>query len=299
MLLQSVTHKLTTLRSTQDPSVNIVEQRLVGFLESRYVRRSPDYFACYLSSHSGCNRGCAMCHLTVTGQTSFEPADRYDFLEQARRVFAEYDAADATQRLAKRVHFNFMARGEPLANPTLLTQGDDLFYQLGTYAASRELSSKFCISTIMPQTLRKSLHEVFRWTSPTIYYSLYSISPVFRAKWLPMAMPPEQALAMLAEWQLHSKKIVKLHHALIDGENDSIDDALNICEAVDKHSLICEFNLVRYNPATLAQGVESPDAARETYLRTMRVYLLGRVKEVTRVGLDVKASCGTFVSEES
>lgn len=57
------------LKSQLDSSVNFVETQLVGFLESRYVRREPRYFVAYLSSQTGCNRGCGMCHLTVTGQT--------------------------------------------------------------------------------------------------------------------------------------------------------------------------------------------------------------------------------------
>src|SRR4051812_12852763 len=87
--------ELRVLRSEVDASVNLVEERLAGFLEARYVRRCADYFVAYLSSHNGCNRGCAMCHLTATGQTSFQPADADDYVAQANRVFDEYDAAVA------------------------------------------------------------------------------------------------------------------------------------------------------------------------------------------------------------
>ena len=80
-------NKLQVLHSEQDASVNFVEEQLAGFLEARYVRRCADYFVCYLSSHSGCNRGCEFCHLTATGQTSFQPSTINDFTGQALSVF--------------------------------------------------------------------------------------------------------------------------------------------------------------------------------------------------------------------
>lgn len=86
---------LQVLRSGIDPSVNVVEETPTGFFEARYVRLCADYFVAYLSSHDGCNRGCAMCHLTATKQTSFRPADALCFADQADRVFDEYDAAVA------------------------------------------------------------------------------------------------------------------------------------------------------------------------------------------------------------
>ena len=60
------------LKSIIDPSINIIEQQLVGFIESRYVRKIEDYFIAYLSSQTGCNRGCKFCHLTAMNQTQFD-----------------------------------------------------------------------------------------------------------------------------------------------------------------------------------------------------------------------------------
>src|ERR1700689_4726533 len=101
------------LKSKLDQSVNFVEEQLVGFLESRYVRKVDDYFIAYLSSQTGCNRGCRFCHLTATNQTKFEDVSSSDFTFQALQIFKEYKRSNIP---AKYVHFNFMARGEPLNN---------------------------------------------------------------------------------------------------------------------------------------------------------------------------------------
>lgn len=59
---------MSVLKSEIDRSVNFVEQKLEGFIESRFVRKKPEYFICYLSSQLGCSKGCKFCHLTASKQ---------------------------------------------------------------------------------------------------------------------------------------------------------------------------------------------------------------------------------------
>lgn len=283
--------KLRVLRSEQDASVNFVEEQLAGFLEARYVRRCAEYFVCYLSSHSGCNRGCEFCHLTATGQTSFTPSTINDFESQALQVLKHY----RREQPARYMHFAFMARGEPLANPHLLERGQELLIRLGQLARDEGLPAKFCVSSIIPKTLHKSLVDVFGFVSPTIYYSLYSVEQTFRERWLPTAMQVGEALKLLASYQRFSKKIVKVHFALIEGQNDSAESVRKLCDTLDEHGLICEFNLVTYNPATAVQGVESSPEIIAERLAYIAERFAGKVKAVKRVGFDVKASCGMFV----
>lgn len=287
---------LTVLNSGQDRSVNFVEDQLVGFLESRYVRKCREYFICYLSSQTGCNRGCTFCHLTATGQTSFTDSDHNDFLSQALQVFRHYRREAMP---AEYVHFNFMARGEALANRTFLDSADELLNKLGQLAIAEGLPAKFNISTIMPATLHTPLRDVFKFITPTIYYSLYSVKEDFRRKWMPGAMPVDDALSMLKAYQDFSKKIIKIHFPFIKGENDSPDDVYQVYQAIRRHKIHAEFNLVRYNPASPAQGEESAPAVLEARLAYLAAHLRGKVQAIPRVGFDVKASCGMFVNPEA
>jgi 23S rRNA (adenine2503-C2)-methyltransferase len=287
--------KLKVLNSQIDSSVNFIENQLSGFLESRYVKRpNAKYFIAYLSSHNGCNRGCTFCHLTATDQTSFIDSSHNDFVGQAIRIFKHYrDNKESVDYMS----YNFMARGEPLANQILLEDGDALLSKLGQVAKEEGLPAKFNISTIMPLTLKKSLVDVFHYINPTIYYSLYSTKPEWRKKWMPGAMDHNQALEMLAEYQNFSKKIVKIHFPFIAGENDYEEDMYNMCLAIDKAGLISEFNLVRYNPASEDQGKESSEEviARNIQILKDNFNYNTKVQIIPRVGFDVKASCGMFV----
>jgi len=282
------------LNSQIDRSVNFVEEQLVGFLESRFVRKCDEYFIAYLSSQTGCNRGCEFCHLTATGQTSFVDSSHNDFMAQAIQVFKHYRKQS---KPAKYMHYNFMARGEALANKIILDSGDELLLKLGQVAKDEGLPAKFNVSTIMPMTLNKPLSQVFNYVSPTIYYSLYSTSAEWRKKWMPSAMNPYKALEILKEYQDFSKKIVKIHFPFIAGENDSEEDIISICDGIDRFGLLCEFNLVRYNPASPNQGVESSEEVITRNIRLIQARFLfnTKVQVIPRVGFDVKASCGMFV----
>lgn len=285
---------IRVLNSSEDRSVNFVEEQLVGFLESRFVRKCDDYFICYLSSQTGCNRGCAFCHLTATGQTSFADSTHNDFMGQALQVLKHYKAQG---KPAQYMHYNFMARGEPLANKVLLESSaasDGLLMKLAQLARDEDLPAKFNVSTIMPVTFKGSLIDVFPTITPTIYYSLYSMRSKFRDKWMPGAMPVDEALRRLKEYQDFSKKIVKVHHAFIAGENDGAGEVAEMVMAIRHIGLVCEFNLVRYNPASPEQGQESDEDTLKEHLDFIGQLLHG-AKMIQRVGFDVKASCGMFV----
>ena len=159
------------LQSKEDDSVNFVfSGNYPGFFEARYVRRDPRKMAVYLSSQSGCRQACRMCHLTITRQTKAVNATPVIYLEQARKVFEWYDANCPK---AEMVHFNFMARGEALANPLFLKHGQQLFNDLGNYVIERDLQARFLVSTIMPASFKgEALGKYFPVNGPEIYYSM-------------------------------------------------------------------------------------------------------------------------------
>jgi len=284
----------TAHRSEQDASVNWDRPANVGRVEARYVRRCADYFVVYLSSQTGCDQGCRMCHLTATGQTRLRDVTIPEFLDQADTVLGHY----RSEAPARYVHFNFMARGEPLANRTLLADADGLLGELSRRAVALGLRPRYLVSTIYPKELAgRYLEDVFVTHHPDLYYSIYSVSDRFRRRWLPKALPAGAALDRLAAWQRSTHKIVALHHAYIAGENDAEGDVHAICDAVEERRLTVDVNLVRYNPHDPARhGVEPPLEVIERNAAIYRSRLPNaRVTIIARVGFDVAASCGMFL----
>lgn len=299
---------LVQLNSSQDASVNFI---LPNGQETRYVRRSDDYFIIYVSSHNGCNQACRFCHLTQTKQTSFEPATIEQMVEQVTTVMQYYvdEVTKGKQPPAAKLHINWMARGEPLLNPFITTQWKMLAAAL-TDAVEKTIQAsyqslpvpqiKFKISTIIPETVNLSsitFDCMFnKKITPQFYYSLYSVDPVFRKRWLPKAINPVKALSMLKTFQDATKANITLHWAFIDKENDSKQTCSDITELVKRIGIVAKFNAVRYNPYSDDQGIETSEVnLQERFIQISRVMKAPGSKIVPRVGSDVFASCGTFV----
>lgn len=288
---------MKTLISTQDNSINFVENTVPNsIIESRFVER-PTHYIGYLSSQTGCNKGCKFCHLTATKQTVTQNVLLAGFKSQAKNILRLLSEGYPNKK-HNLLHFNFMARGEPLSNSEIVNNADSLFYNL-SYIVKRDFEDMFIrynISTIIPKNIEKSLVEMFKVIHPTIYFSYYSANPDFRSKWMPMAMNLNDSLLLLKEYQKLSKKTLKFHHCFIKGENDSVDDVREMLNQIAKHDLDVEFNLVRYNPFSEKEGEESSLEVISRNMSLISTQLISKI--VPRVGYDVKASCGMFVGKD-
>lgn len=275
----------TTLVSKLDKSVNYIAVLGDSYVESRFVQRQDDYIIVYLSSHNGCNLSCRFCHLTQSGQTGDKEVDMQGFIDQATRVLNQVNLLDPG---IKKVHFNFMARGDALNSEWFLKNSSKLFDELEKL---HPFESKFLISSIIPKNLQLvDFYRVFSDPRAKLYYSLYHIEPGFRKKWLPKAMDINKAVGMIVK--IVQPEQLTIHYALLEGLNDTIPDTLEICKFLSDYNVKCKVNLIAYNPYSEGLG-KSSDKAEEV-ASVFRVKLTPNVKIIRKVGFDVKASCGMF-----
>ena len=140
----------------------------------------------------------------------------------------------------------------------------------------------------MPTEFKSNLGDIFTNRDVSIYYSIYSVNDDFRKKWLGNAMPYRTALSYLNHYKSLDYGKVKFHSAFIKDENDSEKDIRDLKFALDfNYDNNYKFNIVRYNPYSPKQGEESSN------LSLIEEVLEAKI--ITRVGKDVKASCGMFV----
>lgn len=295
-----MSEKIDIKQSIEDDSVNFIIPADRGYFEARFVQRTEDYFIIYLSAQSGCDQGCRMCHLTASGQTKYVNADLDVLREQTKAVLDYYKTLN---RSAPKVHVNFMARGEPLNNTYIQQYGPFILEQLENliHEYDHNLNVEFLISTIMPESLNTINHSLCTMfvgakNPPRIFYSLYSMDPKVRKRWLGKAMDPNQALNFLRNYQLSYPTVNnKIHFAFIKNVNDDWQTIQAICDALKIHHITADVNIVRYNPYSVAHGEEPDDQTIEARAEQIRSQLNNNVVVIPRVGYDVKASCGMFI----
>lgn len=284
------------LKSSLDKSVNWIIPKGTGHLEARYVRRDSDHISAYVSSHNGCKMGCRMCYLTQQKQTAFNHTTLNEFSEQFNKILDYYDANSEVR--ASRVNVNFMARGEPLANANIINKFNNLYDIFDKRSVGSSLQLRMNISTIMPHTIKHlELNDILHGKAD-IYYSMYSVNDNFRSKWLPNALPYEEALIKLKNYQIKSNRPITFHWTFIKGENDNKEDVIRLTNILKNFDFFGKFNLVRYNPpVNILEREEPTDEELNNLLSILKNSIRDNAKSkiVSRVGKDVYASCGMFI----
>ncbi len=289
------------IESVFDASKNIIFADARGKLEGRYMYRGGNHVSAYLSSFYGCAQACKFCHLTRSKQTDQTEASIESILMQAKEIVKFIHLpTDATS-----IYWSFMAQGDFLLHSCLRNRGDMvyLFSKLAAIGNAKGLKSKFNISTIFPRkattetgAIDPDIERVLvanNTFSIEVYYSVYSLDPVFRAKYLPSATDPRQVIEALS--RLVDAGIIKarLHYSLIAGKNDSLEGIVALRELCDEFDFDPKINLVRYNSFKETDVDKEPEESYvQEYLDKARQHF--RIKSLDRVGVDVKASCGTF-----
>lgn len=283
------------LRSKIDHSINNIFDIGEGFFESRFVQRKEDYVIIYLSTYNGCNKSCRFCHLTQTGQTQEIPATLDDILIQANTAFMGLNTVSDLEKITK-VHFNFMARGEPLEYNTILNGA--LYYELQNLAYSKGIFNvRFNISSILPKSMStKRFSSYFHKDYDThLYHSLYSINEEFRKRWIPKANNMSNTSYYL-KIARERGAYIRFHWAYIKNENDSLLDTNNIVRFIEglKLPYTPKINIIEYNPPYPGHSYPSD---KEVVNRNVKILSeIAEVKLINKVGFDVKASCGMFVN---
>lgn len=239
---------------------------------------NPDRTTLCISSQVGCRRGCTFCLTGTMGLVRHLDAD-----EIVAQVLGARRLADGLPPVRNLV---FMGMGEPLDNPKAVGQTLSILCGPGGLGFGPK---HITVSTVgpSPAAIKSARHFVGR-----LAWSLHAADEKLRAELVPTTrFSPEllrDAFAEILEGRGHAL-FVEL--TLLDGVNDSPDDARKAAALFKEFSSEVRFNLLPMNPIPGSQLAPSPDERVEAFSAVLQDagYL---VKRREARGQDGKAACG-------
>jgi 23S rRNA (adenine2503-C2)-methyltransferase len=237
-----------------------------------------------VSTQIGCAYGCAFCATGAMGWArDLTPGE---ILSQVLAV------RDRLKLLGTAGFFNlvFMGMGEPLANYDALVrsirvlQGD-----FGLGIGRRRMT----VSTVgLPERIRRLAGEE---VAVRLALSLNATENATRSTLMPInrTHPIEEVLPALVEYHARTGNRVTLEYVLIDGVNDSLEDARRLARMATESG--CKVNLIRFNAHPLTELRPSPPARIEAFRREMLPIAPTVTLRESRGG-DILAACGQLSS---
>ena len=253
------------------------------FIESVVIPANPalygessDRHTLCVSTQVGCAMDCRFCASGLNGLT--RNLDASEIVEQVMQ--AEWLTGERMDNLV------FMGMGEPLANyRNLITALTILNAPWGVGIGARHIT--LSTSGLVPQ-IRKLAEEPL---PVRLAVSLHGATDAVRERIMPVnrKYPLEVLVPALEDYVAAKRQIITLEYILIDGLNDSLEDAAHLARIARR--LRAKVNLIPYNTVQGLPWTRPPESRQDAFadaLRSQRITATLRREK----GHDIEAACG-------
>ena len=246
-----------------------------------------------LSTQVGCAVGCRFCHTGSQKLTrNLTAGEIVGQFMVARDTYGEWPSpTDETRYLSNIV---VMGMGEPLHNPdnvikalNILTDGDGI-------AISRRrvtMSTSGIVPKIVP---------VLKATGVRLAVSLHAPNNQIRSKIMPIndRYPIEEILKACREYQDNDgSRYITFEYLMLDGLNDSLENARELVMLMKKYKLRASFNLIPFNPWPGCLFKPSLSGQVKAFADILEKAGFAAPVRVAR-GQDILAACGQLKSQK-
>jgi 23S rRNA (adenine2503-C2)-methyltransferase len=256
------------------------DQRYIEAVLMGYTRRN----TLCISSQAGCGMGCVFC---ATGQMGFKRnLTSGEIVEQvlfyARRLKEQ-------EKIVTNVVL--MGMGEPFQNydatmKALATLNSANGFQLG--------SRRVTISTVglVPMIRRFAMDD----KQYNLAVSLHAADNELRSSMLPInkKYPLEELFAVCREYVDRTKRRITFEWALIQGINDSREQALQLASRIN--GLLCHVNVIPLNPTQRYPGKPTSRERAQAFQSELLLHGIPCTIRLRR-GIDIQAGCGQLAIE--
>ena len=261
-------------------------------LEFSYINKKDGKNIICVPCQTMCNIGCKFCHTKeYIGIINVTPISADELVEGIEYIYNDLKL----DKNPKTLLVSFMGCGEPILNVKNVIQSMSRIRD--NYP---KLYVRFAIATSLPNYASMEFFRLSKLIKSyeldvKLHLSLHYTNNELRKEWMPKSMNIESTLASGEFYRVYTSNKVEIHYALIDGINDSVEDAVILCNLLKGKDFNVKF--LFYNEKT-SLGMHPSEIAK---FEMFQEYLnqIGISSEYYKPpGLDVGASCGQFLMDE-
>lgn len=249
-------------------------------IESVFMKYKHGNTVC-VSTQAGCRMGCSFCASTLNGlKRNLYPSE---ILRQILEI--QFDTGERVSNVV------LMGMGEPLDNYDNVIRFLHLVnHEKGLNIGYRRISLSTC-------GLIEKMDKLADEGLPiTLSVSLHASNGEIRKSIMPIARKYDydSLLEACKRYEDKTKRRVSFEYALIDGVNDSVENAAELGKRLK--GTLCHVNLIPLNQTERKVYKRSEKNAIESFTKTLESY---RITATVRrsLGNDISAACGQLKAE--
>lgn len=285
------------IKSTEDNTIKYVfklDDTLDNFLvEFSYINKDDGKIIICVPTQTMCNLACKFCHATEhIGKIKARNLNHLE-IEYGVSFIIGHLGIDS---MNKPLLISYMGIGEPLMNVDNVILSMKILQQLEGDGIPLV---RFAVATSIPKSHWLEFFELTKdikdYNLPVkIHLSLHYTSDLQRKEWMPASLDIESSIACVDFYRKLTFNPVEIHYALIDGVNDTKQDAVRLTDLIKGKDFNVKF--LFYNEK------ESLDyhASNKEKVKLFRMHLVDSFipfEYYIPPGLSVGASCGSFLMD--
>jgi len=248
--------------------------------------RGEDKFTLCISSQAGCALGCKFC---VTGKLGLKRnLKAYEIVDQVIAVQRSIGRPKEVHSRPAITNIVFMGMGEPLNNFNEVLEALSRITKLMGFSIKRITMSTAGIIPGIYKLAEKA-------PDVNLAISLNAATDATRSRIMPVnkKYPLKELLKACKEFPLAPRKHITFEYVLLNGINDSKDDAMRLVKLL--RGIRSKVNLIPYNPAPAQETISLYGQPSENKILEFQniLHKAGIIDLIRKsMGADISAACG-------
>ena len=281
--------------SQKDNTIKYIFKTLDNLIvEFSYINKNDGKDIICLPSQTMCNIGCKFCHTTeYIGKIICRNLSHTEILYGTEYILSDLNIYKQNRTLL----ISFMGCGEPILNvDNLITI---MKYMKTNFEVNGISYVRFAIATSIPKHSAEEFFKmtflIFEYNLPVkIHLSLHYTIDLIRKDWMKKSLDIIPSLSAVDFYKKLTGNAVEIHYALIDGVNDTEQDAILLSNFLKDKNMNVKF--LFYNEKESIDYHASNKEKISIFRKYLDKYSIAHEYYIPP-GIDIGSSCGMFLMD--